>query len=254
MRYLHGPIDLSSNHRCGLLVHGFDLPPAIMMSYNPPHYRDWLEGFGLRKAKDLLGFTTHQDTYQPERIHRVGRMVIERFGITERAFYPRAFAAEIERLWQLYNDCWEHNWGFVPMTQREFRAQAQAFRPLLVPSTCRIAEVDGKPVGFALGLPDVNQAIAKIDGRLWPLGWWKLWREIPRIQHMRVITLGLLPEYRRKGIDAVLVSNLIQKGLDHGFVSAEMSWVLEDNQGMVKPLELLTGPASKVYRIFAREL
>jgi GNAT superfamily N-acetyltransferase len=184
------------------------------------------------------------------RLDRVAARLKERTGITTRLLERRRFAAELALIWQLYHRIWERNWGFVPMSEREFRRQAKDMRPFLQREDVRIAQKGDQPVGFAIFLRDLNIAIKACDGRLLPLGWWRFWRALRRVDATRVFTLGVLPEFRKTGADAILLHELILGGARHGYHSCEASWVLEDNVPMIKAIEGVGGKVYRRYRLF----
>jgi len=251
---LRGPIDLSTNYRTGLLVEGEPGPPAMLMPHNPERYAAWLEACGLRKAKDVVALWIDTTTLQLERLQRVGAKVAARAKVTLRPLVRRQFAADIARIWRLYNSIWERNWGFVPMARGEFEREANGFRPICIPDLIWFAEAAGEPVGFIIGLPDVNPAIAACDGRLLPLGWWTMLRTLRRTRHLRVLTLGVQPDHRGRGVDAALIHQLVAAGIGRGFVSAECGWVLEDNMAMLGPLAGFGARPYRRYRIYERVL
>jgi hypothetical protein len=225
-----------------------------MMSYNPPTYEEWLLAWGLRKEKDLLAFHAVKGIPDFERIDRIAKAALQRAGASDRPFDRRRFWEEVAILRDIYNRSWEANWGFVPMTEEEFKAQARAFRPIFDVELCRILERGGEPIGFVMAVPDVNPAVRACDGRMLPFGFLRFLRAMRRLTRVRVITLGLVPGHRKSGLDAALISRIVERIIARGYSEAELSWVLEDNVPMVKPLAAFAGPPSKRYRIFAREL
>ncbi len=249
---LRGPVGLSTNYRCGLLIEGEAGLPVVGMPHNPRHYAGWIESAGFRKAKDLLALRVHERDLQMERLDRLVARIVQRSGVVLRPLDLRRFGAECELLWQVYERAWERNWGFAPMPRAEFLAQAKHFRPLCRAELTHIAEVEGRPVGFAIGLPDANVAIHACGGRLLPFGWLRFLRALRRTRRIRVITLGLLPEVRGSGIDAVLLHALVRRGLVAGFNECDASWILEDNRLMLSPLELLGGKVSRRFRIYGK--
>lgn len=251
---LRGPIDLSTNYRCGLLVDGDIGPPVVMMPYNPPQYGTWLEGTGLAKAKDLLALHVTQETIDLRRVDRIADHLRKKTSATLRPIDLKRFDAECDVLWDLYHRIWERNWGFVPMTQPEFLAQAKDLKKIAHPALMHIAEVAGAPVGFVVALPDVNVAARACKGRLLPLGWLHFLRAMKKIDLIRVITLGIVPEWRRVGIEMLLMHQVIRAGLDAGFRACEASWILEDNHEMLSPLATLGHRVWRRYRIYEKSL
>lgn len=251
---LRGPIDGSTNYRCGLLIDGDEGPPFVMMPHNPRTYADYLEAFGLEKAKDLVALLLRGEDLRLERLERVASRVLARSPLTARTLDLRRFDGEVHTLWDLYNRIWERNWGFVPMSEAEFRAEARDLRAVLRKELTVVLEREGEPVAFALGVPDVHRAIHACGGRLLPLGWFRAWRTLRRTTSFRTLTLGILPELRGTGTDAVLLLQLIRQGLAAGFPTCEASWILEDNLPMLRPLESAGGRIHRRYRIYERAL
>ena len=240
MELMRGPMNFSTNEECGLLVDGFDMPPMIMMTHNPPYYARLLEACGYSKAKDLLAYYLVDDGV-PERLLRGAERVQQRAGATIRPIELKRLRGEVEIIRDIYNSAWERNWGFVPMTDAEFDAMAAQLKQIVNPEICVIAEVAGEPVGFALGLPDYNQAIRHTNGRLLPFGIFKLLWHARRIDAARVITLGVKPSHRRLGLDAMMMLRIWQKGTAAGY-----------HRGRIA--ERLGGFVYKTYRVYDRPL
>src|SRR5690606_6565782 len=164
------------------------------------------------------------------------------------------FDAEVAAIQDIYNSAWERNWGFVPMTEREIRFLAKQLKPVVHPDLCAIAEFRGEPVGFALGLPDYNQALRHVNGRLLPFGLLKFLWHRRRIDAARVLTLGIKPGHRHKGLDALLILHLWREGVRSGYSKGECSWILEDNWDMRRGLERIGATVYKTYRVFEKPL
>lgn len=246
---MRGPASFSVNEECGLLVRGFDTPPAVMMPHNPPWYADVVEGYGFTKAKDLIAYWL-QDVEIPERVERLAGTLAARHEITLRMLDMKRFDEEVERIRALYNEGWEANWGNVPMTDAEFKHMAKQLKPVAVPELVVFAYVRGKLAGFALALPDLNVALRHMNGRLLPIGWaLGLWHG-RKIDRGRVLTLGVLPEYRRTGAADLLYLTLIKNGRAKGFRHGEASWILEDNTLMRAAIERAGGTPYKTYRLY----
>lgn len=253
MQAMRGPMNFSTNEECGLLVDGFDTAPMIMMTHNPPYYERLLEGAGLRRAKEMYAYLL-ADIREPDRLMRGVTRLAERSPALVRPIRMKELKREIERVREVYNSAWERNWGFVPMTEAEFDDMARQMKQIVDPELCLIAEVDGEPVGFALALPDFNQAIRHTDGRLLPFGIVKLLWHARRIDQVRVITLGVKPEYRRHGLDAMMMLRQYRRALELGYRRSEASWILEDNLPMRRILERLGWDIYKTYRIYEKSL
>jgi GNAT superfamily N-acetyltransferase len=250
---MRGPASFSLNEECALLVDGFDTSPMVMMPYNPPWYAEVLEAAGMRKAKDLVAYIRDY-VEPPQRLLDFERVASERFHVTIRPFDKSKFAEEVERIRTLYNAAWEANWGFVPMTEAEFNHIAKQMKPIADFDFVAFAYVRGELAGFALALPDVNQALKHMGGRLLPFGWAKgLWHG-RHIDAIRVLTLGVLPTHRRTGAAEMLYLYLGRTAVRKGIRRAEFSWILEDNFAIRTPMEKLGGRIYKRYRLYERAL
>jgi GNAT superfamily N-acetyltransferase len=255
MERICGPMNFSTNEDCGLLVDGFQHPPTVMMPHNRPYYAQMLEAAGYAKAKDLLAYLIEDPTKTPERLARSVERLQQAQDITIRPINLRRFREEIELIGEVYNSAWEQNWGFVPMTKAEFDHLATQLRRVANPNLCLIAEVKGEPVGFALALPDYNQVLRRMDGRLLPFGLLKLLWYRRKINVVRVLTLGLKPSFRHRGLDAMLYLRLWQEVPKNGYSAwSECSWILEDNWGMRRGLERMGARVYKTYRIYEKGL
>jgi GNAT superfamily N-acetyltransferase len=254
MTVARGPFNFSTNEECGLLTSGFDAPPAVMMPYTHPYYPDLLRQLGYRKVKGLLAYDYSYPGAIPEHLVRFGAIVRKRTGVTVRALDPRRYNADVGAALRLYNAAWEENWGFVPMTDAEFRYAARELRSVLDPRVVLIAEKQGEPVAFSLSLPDYTGVLKKMRGRLFPFGFLHLLAGRRNIHRVRVVMLGVLPAFRRSGIDALLYYETFRRGVARGYVSCEMSWVLEDNAAMRRPLERMGATVCKVYHILEKAL
>lgn len=253
-----GPIDYSTNYECGLLVDGFETPQRVMMNHNPRYYQKLLTSWGLQKTKDLLAwwFTENQqlEAWRP----RVERLA-QRNGVVIRPFRRDQITAELERCKQLYNSSWKHNWGFVPMTDAELEDMARLLWHLAVPEMLLVAEVAGEAVGFSFTLPDFNEAIRPLNGRLTkfglPIGLLKLRSNLKRIKTGRLLALGVLEEHRRRGIAEMLILRTAAYGFGHlGYSGAELSWTLEDNHMINRTIEAVGGERYKTYRVFEKRI
>jgi GNAT superfamily N-acetyltransferase len=257
MDTLRGPMNLSTNEEVsspGVLVEGFDTPPSITMSHNPPYYARLLEGCGLAGSKDLLAYWMASPE-APERLVRVVERTSKRDGVTLRPLRMKKLDDEVRIIQEVYNSAWSRNWGFVPMTAEEFAYLAKDLKSVVDPELCLIAEVKGEPVGFSIALPDLNHALKHLpDGRLFPFGLFKLLWHRRKIRSLRLITLGLKPEYHTSGMGAAMYLRTFQVGARKGFRTAEASWILDDNYLMRQALEKLDFVVYKRYRIFDRAL
>ena len=226
----------------------------MMMPYNPPHYGEWLESFGLHKCKDLLALHGTDQTLDRPRMDKLTKRIEQRTGISLRRVDLKRFDQECVILWDLYQRIWERNWGFVPMTKGEFLAQAKDLKKVAHPSLLHIAEKDGAPIGFVIALPDTNVGAKACNGKLLPFGWWKFLRAMQHKHLIRVLTLGAVPEFRKTGLDMLLMHRVMSDGIDAGFDACEASWILEDNHDMLGPLQTLGCTPYRRYRIYERPL
>jgi GNAT superfamily N-acetyltransferase len=256
---IRGPASFSTNDECGLLVDGFDTPPVIMMPHNPRTYPGLLEQAGFRPAKDLLvyqGGSMERVIPTPERLTRGVELIRKRMGLELRTLRLAEFSAEVERIKHLYNRSWERNWGFIPLTDHEIDHLAAQFKPVVVPELAPFLEKNGEPIGFALALPDLNVSLRRNrQGRFLPGAIRLLWDlKTRRIHRMRILLLGILPEYRGKGLDALLYHWLWETGNRLGIHWAEAGWILEDNPAMNTALRKIGFTVYKTYRLYERAL
>lgn len=254
-----GPIDYSTNNPAGLLVEGFDMPQRVMMNHNPPYYAELLEGWGLKKAKDMYAWWFEGENALLDDWTKRAERIAGRGGITIRPVRFEDFNAEVARCMQVYNQTWEKTWGFVQMTPEEFRQMAKGLQQIAVPELVLLAEVAGQPVGFCVTLPDVNEAIRPTGGRLtkWglPIGLFKLLRGMKRIKTARMAVLGVLPGYRKRGIAELMILRSFQHGKKKlGYTGAELGWTLEDNEMINRTVESVGARRYKRYRIYERTI
>ena len=255
-----GPIDYSTNYSAGLLVEGFDTPPRVMMNHHPPYYTRLLEGWGFRKAKDLYAWWFDKATQTIDGAwRRTVNKLAQRFDVKVRPVRKNDFKSEIDRLHQLYNEAWEDNWGFVKMTSQEYYHLAQSLKKIAVPEMILIAEVQGRPVGMAITIPDLNEAAAPLKGRLTrfgiPIGLARLLYRLKRVKTVRLAVLGVTPDYRRRGVAEMLIQRTFDYGANVlGYNGAELSWTLEDNEMINRSIKRVGGRRYKTYRIYQRDL
>ncbi|MCI0572212.1 MAG: N-acetyltransferase [Myxococcaceae bacterium] len=255
---LMGPANFSSNYEWSVLVDGFDAPPAVMMPYNPRYYPGLFEACGYAKAKDLFAWELSSSVPPPEKVARIAEKMREREGVTVRPVNMKDFETEVRRIKEIYNSAWEKNWGFVPMTEREFDHMAREMRAIVRPELILIAEVKGEPVAFSMTLPDANFALKAANGRLTtfglPIGLVKMLLAAQKIRRLRLITLGIKEGFRRRGLDAILYLDTLRTARELGYSGGEISWTLEDNQLVNRAIESMGGRRSKTYRLYERAL
>ncbi|HID09873.1 MAG TPA: N-acetyltransferase [Candidatus Latescibacteria bacterium] len=255
MEVMRGPMEFSTNETCGMLVEGFDRPPMVMMPYNPPYYPQLLEALGLHKAKDLYAFYIRADVPIPEKVADVARAVQVRGDVQVRSLRMKEYWEEVKRVKIIYNSAWSKNWGFVPMTDAEFEHLARELKQIVEPELVLIAETDdGEPVGFSMAVPDVNQALRHINGRLDPISLAKLLWYSRKIDEGRLMTLGVREKFRRRGIEAVFYIRTLEAARKLGYVGGELSWILEDNHLINRAIETMGAKRYKTYRIYDWEL
>jgi GNAT superfamily N-acetyltransferase len=254
---IQGPIDYSMNYPCGLLIDGFDTPPRMLMNHNPPYYARLLESWGLAKAKDLFCWWYTDQAEIARRFARVVKRLEKRGEYTIRPVRLNDYKNEVQNLKKLYNEALLENWGFVRMTDAEFEHMAGELRRLVDPNLVLIAEVGGAPVGFSLTLSDLNEALRHINGRLTtfglPIGLFKLLYHLKRAKTGRLMALGVLPQYRRRGI----IENLIVRTSEYGkytmkYTGAELGWTLEDNDLINRAIQATGALKYKTYRIYEK--
>jgi hypothetical protein len=253
---VQGPMNPSTNYECGLLVDGFENQPTFMTAWNPPYYDALLQGAGFAKAKDLLAFwfPAAEPGYElPEFVQRQAQRALESGRMEFRDLDPRRFDREVAACWEIYNDAWERNWGFVPMSRAEFEYMAKDMKRLLWPELAFMASVEGEPAGFMLAVPDYNVALAKNrSGRLFPFGLLRILRGKKSIPTARVMALGVKKAYRTRSILALFTHEVMRRGLAMGKTGAEASWLLEDNQLIVKPMRAMGARERMRWRVYER--
>ena len=256
-----GPISISIWDEPGLLVSGFEQPPMVMMGHHRPAYRAWIEAAGYAKAKDLHTYDMHIDKDLDPLIQRLIQTGERNPRIRIRNVDKSDFDREAAIILHILNDAWSDNWGFVPLTDAEIAYAGKKLKPIIYEDLVRIAELDGEPVAFMITLPDVNELIRDLDGRLFPFGWAKLlWRlRKPRVKRVRVPLMGVVKKLQGGRLASQLAFMLIEYirrasvdnyGVEHG----EFGWILEDNQGMVSIADLSGATINHTYRIYEKAL
>jgi GNAT superfamily N-acetyltransferase len=255
-----GPMDFTTNEEIGILVEGFELRPKILEPWHPPFYAELIEAEGFAKTMDVLmwdlqfGSLKDGERFDPS-IHAAAEKGLRDEGIVIRNMRKREMAAEVRRFMDVYNEAWGDNWGFVPITDAEVEFQAKNLKPVLDERWAYMAEKDGEVVGAALTLPDINQVLAKLNGRLLPLGWAKFLLGRRRIDQCRVLALGVKHDYRHSGVAAGLyLRHLEEAAVPDGIGGGEMGWILETNEPMNRAMEGMGGTIVKRYRLYERGL
>ncbi|MBA3865812.1 MAG: hypothetical protein H0X42_05630 [Solirubrobacterales bacterium] len=257
---LLGPMDFTTNDEIGILIDGYERKPMILEPWHPPFYRQLIEAEGFDKAIDVqmwelqFGDLKEGEEFDPS-IHAAAKKALEDEGIAIRNMRKRDMAAEVRRFMDVYNEAWGDNWGFVPITDAEVEFQAKNLKQVLNEDWTFMAEKDGEVVGAALTLPDINQVMAKLDGRLLPFGWLRFLLGKAKIDQLRVLALGVKHEYRHSGVAAGLYLKHLETAAQPGAISGgEMGWILETNKPMNRAMEGMGGRVVKRYRLYEREL
>lgn len=256
---VRGPANPSTNYECGLLVEGFDRPPVLMMTYNPPGYIELVEQAGYSKVKDLYAYISPVHGASLARLERLAERTRRRNpGLVTRGANLKDFAGEVRLAKKIYNAAWEDNWGFVPVTDAEFDWLAKELKPIVLPELVRFAFIDDEPVALLLCLPDWNPVMGDLDGSPWrhPL------RTIKHLLHskaenqegLRLVLLGVKGGFRDRGIEGVLLGEGLRVALETGYRWCEYSWILEDNELTKRAVRLMDGELYKVYRMYEKNL
>ena len=264
MEAIRGPESFSQNEEVGLLIDGLDQPPVVMMTYNPAYYQGLIERAGFEKAQDLYAWLTRTNIFDHE-VQRLPRKFVhvadearKREDLVVRKIDLKHFDEEVDKAKVVYNKAWEQNWGFVPMTDHEIVHLGKELKTILDPDLVLFAELDGQPAGVSIGVPDVNQALIKArpQPNMWslPLTLLKFLWYRRKIDTFRLLIMGVIPECRTLGIDALFYVETARAALRKGYEFCEMSWILESNDMMNRIIERLGGKIYKTYRIYEKPL
>jgi GNAT superfamily N-acetyltransferase len=255
MTTMRGPCCFTTNHDwLGLQIDGEWSQPAVGMPYNPRYYAAQLEGHGLAKVKDLYAWRIQTDAKVPPKIQGVIDGLLRSDSFRVRTFRMDRFDEDASLVRSLYNACWNRNWGFIPLDDAEFAYLAKDMKKMVDPRFLLIAEAQGQPIGFCLTIPDFNQALKPCRGRLFPLGWLRFLLARRRIDYARTLLMGVLPEFRKRGVDVVMVYQTMRAGFDLGLTRGECSWILEDNRAMNTILQGYGCELYKTYRLYDKPL
>lgn len=255
---VRGPFSLSINQTSGVLVDGFETPPYVMMDHHPAWLGPAIEHHGYSPAQNLVAYLMDTSGPLPAKQRRMA--VRDWPGLTVRSLDMRRYREEIVTVTTIFNDAWSDNWGFIPLTEAEIDAMATELKPILDPDLVKIAELDGEPAAFIVLLPNVNEAIADLGGRLFPFGWAKLlWRlKVKGLKTGRVPLMGVRREIADTLVGKTLPLKLIYAIEDRvharGIDEIELSWLLEDNMAVRRVIESLGGWRSKTYRVYEKPL
>ena len=256
-----GPISMSIWEEPGLLVKGQDHDPMIMMGHHPAIYREWIESAGYSRTKTLLTYDLDVTSDFPPLIRRIVQSGQRNDRITLRPVDVSRWDEEVETILAILNDAWSNNWGFVPFTNAEIAYAGKKLKPIIHPDLNLIAELDGKPVAFMLTFPDMNDVLRKVDGKLFPFGWFHIlrWLRKPRRMGMRVPLMGVLRELHNSRLASQLAFMMISQIRDvavdkYETRRAEIGWILDDNQGMMAIADAIQSTINREYAIFEKSL
>jgi hypothetical protein len=247
-----GPMNPSTNDELGFLSEGFDLPPSLMMSYTPQYYLKLAQESGLKKIKELYAYDMDvTGDSRVGRLERVVQMAKKKLPTLKvRSLSKDTFDEDLKSAISIYNRAWEKNWGFVPWSDEEFVSLASKIKPLLDPDMVIIASIAGAPVGMLISLPDYNQVLKKLNGSLLPFGVFKYLYYKNKIDRLRLMIMGVIKEYRHKGIEAIMYEKGLKNALKNGNKHCELSWVLDDNVMTQRTAEMMNGKIYKKYSIY----
>ncbi|MGI9557084.1 MAG: hypothetical protein ACR2N5_03990 [Solirubrobacterales bacterium] len=253
-----GPMDFTTNDECGVLIDAFDEPPIVLTPWHPPYYLPLLESTGMTKIVDTQMWSLMLGDMHPDAagygfsrlVERSAELCETRNRVTVRNMRRKDIEAEILRFTEVYNDAWSDNWGFVPVTEDDVAFQVRNLRPLLDENWAYVAERDGEVLGAGLSLPDVNQVLARMGGRLLPFGWLTFLLGKRKIDRVRIFALGVKSGYRHLGIDAALYVKHLRSGRsdENPIWRGEAGWILETNRAMNKGMVAMGGTVSRRYR------
>lgn len=254
MDTLRGPVNLSMNDECAFLLEGFDSPPVIMMPYNPPYYLELMEKCGLMKVKDLYAFFMTREHKEKEKVRAIIDRIKNETDIKLRTVNMKNIEEEARRIAFIYNEAWSNNWGFVPWTENEMLYMAKRLKQFADPDLVIFAENKGTPIGFAFGLPNYNEVLKKMNGKMTPINIVKYLVYRKKIKGMRAVVFGVLKDYRMTGVSYYLYSQLEKNAINNGYEWGETSWQLEDNDAINRFTASLGGRLYKKYRMFQKKL
>lgn len=251
---VRGPANPTMNDGAGFQIDAFDLKPYVMMPQSPPPYPGWTEAAGYRKVKDLYAFHMPNPGQAPERLQRIAKRARERYKPVVRAADMKRFHDEVKLLQKIHTAAWQHNWGQVPYSDAEMSHLADELKMIVNPEMALFLEYNGEPVAVCIAIPDLNQVLARFNGRLFPTGIFHLLRLKKTVNRVRLVMLGVLPEHRNRGFDILLIDEVMRRGKEHGVVEGELGWTLEDNRAINNAIVATGGVHNKTYRMFQKEL
>lgn len=253
LKTMRGPMNLSTNEECGFLYEGFDAPSMLMIPYNPPYYNTLAESYGMRKVKDLYCFIADVPAKLPEKIARIASFA-EKQGIRARTVNIKNLKQELYAFMDVYNEAWKENWGFIPITKEEIDYMADKLKPVALPELVIVAEKDGQPVGFFGAIPDFNEVLRKIKGRLTPISILKALYYRRKIKSIRLLLFGVKSDFRRRGVESIMLREAFKGAIKYGFKKVEFSWILEDNHDTINLTKLINANRYKTLRIYEKQI
>ena len=249
-----GPMSFTIYDISGMLLKGFDATPVILTSYNPPYYNELLVQAGYEKSIDWYAFLVRQDSVLRPGLRRIAERVMKQEGLRIETLDMKEFSERVKQVGHIFAEAWMENWGHVPLTEGQLRDLAAELKLVVVPETTFFAMYKGACIGFSLSIKDLNPALQKANGRLFPLGWLKILRAGRRVKRLRTIAMGVLKEHRHRGIDVAFYLKTMEAGTRLGYEDSECSIIVESNQRMIGALEDLSAERYKTYRFYEKKL
>ncbi len=254
MTIIYGPANPGLNDEAGLLIQPFDLAPYIKMSYNPPYYPELIERCGFTKIKDLYAYSIPLDQPIPEKIQRVLKALEKKPGLLVRPVNLKDLKTDLKYIKDIYNDSWSQNWDFAPMTDEEIDDLARQLKPIVQPEICPLVFYQDEPAGMCIALPDYNQVLKRLNGRLFPFGWLKFLLYKNRITRARLWALGVKRKFHNLGFDSLLYYESFKGAKKLGYTEGEVSWILEDNLAIIRPILMWGGKLYRTYRVYQSQI
>ncbi|MBA4373460.1 MAG: acyl-CoA N-acyltransferase, partial [Thermodesulfovibrio sp.] len=255
MTFLRGPLSPSMNYETGLLIDGFNYPPAVGMMYNPPYYLRLIEACGLIKEKDLLAFLLDGEYRLPDWMERLAERTAQKKGVRIRHVDPKRMDAEFDLIRQIYNDSWSGNWGFVPLTVNEMRDIQKSVKPFADPGLVFFMYYNDEPAAVCVIFPDVNPLLKCLNGRISPLGLLKALIHWRKIKGLRLLMFGIKEKYRQLGLPMLAFHHIYEVARKQKkYQNLEMGWTLEDNESINSLIEEAGAKRYKKYRLFRKSL
>jgi len=251
---VRGPANPTMNDGAGFQLNAFEEKPYVMMPQSPAEYPGWAEAAGYRKVKDLFAFHMKNTGRAPERLQRIAERARKRYQPVVRPADMKRFHEEVTLLQKIHTAAWEKNWGQVPYTDAEMAHLADELKMIVIPDMALFLEYKGEPVAVCIAIPDLNQVLARFNGRLFPVGIFHLLRLKKTVDRVRLVMLGVLPEHRNRGFDILLIDEVMRRGKQHGIKEGELGWTLEDNHAINNAIKATGGVHNKTYRMVQKDL